>query len=163
MKEELVRFLNVIASDMAGRAYLLVPASHIITFLLKVVQNERNASQEQEKVPRRSGDTKKDSAIHQYALATLQKLSWSHDGQNQMIDAGVLEWVVHWLNDLETVSPAKTQGAHRKKEIRRGKFQKTRFCIVNADIGFFTRVWDCTDHEPDFTVPWQAQVSADSR
>lgn len=104
VKEEFVRFLNVVASDMAGRAYLLVPVSHVITFLHTVLQNERNAVQEPDGAPRRSGDTTKDSTIHQYALATMQKLSWSYEGQNQMIDAGILEWIVTWLNDLEIVS-----------------------------------------------------------
>lgn len=103
LTEELVRFLNALATDVAGRMYLLQPGSKTISLLQKILSDDAALPKESDPQPRRSGDATKDSTSHQYALATLQKLSWSKRGQNHMIDVGVLQWLTSWLQDLEVV------------------------------------------------------------
>lgn len=105
LTEELVRFLNALATDIAGRMYLLHPGTKTISLLQKIITDDAASPNESDIAPRRSGDATKDSTSHQYALAALQKLSWSKRGQNHMIDAGVLRWLTSWLQDLEVVRP----------------------------------------------------------
>ncbi|GMH34462.1 hypothetical protein BSKO_02296 [Bryopsis sp. KO-2023] len=104
LTEELARFINVLATDLSGRMYLLLPSANTIGLLHDILSDEICTPSESPAGPRRSGDATKDTAVHQYALASLQKLSWSRKGQDLMIEMGILEWVIDWLEDLETVS-----------------------------------------------------------
>ena len=77
--EYTVRFLNVVASEKEGRNYLL-SKENIVELLTKILIGEKD-----------------DTILRQNALGVLQKLSLRREAQTQMIELGIIDWIVRLL------------------------------------------------------------------
>jgi len=87
IKDFTVRFLNVIASECAGRTYLLTK-DNIVHSLASILFEERD-----------------DSMLRQNALGALQKLSLRRQAQSEMIELNMLDWLGKLLKtDVDTIS-----------------------------------------------------------
>jgi hypothetical protein len=87
VKEFCVRFLNVIATECAGRSYLLTKDS-LIKILTKVLYIERE-----------------DTSLRQNTLGILQKLSLRRHAQSAMIALDMIDWLGRVLkNELHSIS-----------------------------------------------------------
>jgi ketosteroid isomerase-like protein len=87
IKDYTVRFLNVIASECAGRTYLLTK-ENIVASLAGILFEERE-----------------DSMLRQNALGSLQKLSLRRQAQSEMIEQEMLEWLSKLLkSDADAIS-----------------------------------------------------------
>jgi hypothetical protein len=80
IKEYLVAFLNSLANEYQGRSYLL-KQPNIVAMLIETLYKE-------------AGD---DSYLRQNALGTLQKFSLRKAAQTNMIEGGVIAWIVQIL------------------------------------------------------------------
>jgi hypothetical protein len=87
--EELAGLVNALASDHAGRAYLLQPGAGTIPVLQRMLLDSHAAAGGQQGCA--------DGRLQQHALAALQKLSLHRAAQSEMLRAGLLEWAVGWL------------------------------------------------------------------
>ena len=87
VKEFCVRFLNVIATECAGRSYLLTK-ENLIVILTSVLFQERE-----------------DTALRQNTLGILQKLSLRRHAQSAMIELDMIDWLGRVLkNELHSIS-----------------------------------------------------------
>ena len=87
VKEFSVRFLNVIATECAGRSYLLTK-ENLIRILTTVLFQERE-----------------DTALRQNTLGILQKLSLRRHAQSAMIELDMIDWLGRVLkNELHSIS-----------------------------------------------------------
>lgn len=87
VKDFTVRLLNVIASECAGRTYLLTKEK-IVHSLGAVLFEERE-----------------DNLLRQNALGALQKLSLRRQAQSDMIEIDMLDWLAKLLkSDADTIS-----------------------------------------------------------
>lgn len=77
IKEYLVAFLNSLANEYQGRSYLLKYNS-IVAMLIETLYTEGSD----------------DSYLRQNALGTLQKFSLRKGAQTNMIEGGVIAWIV---------------------------------------------------------------------
>eukprot|EP00357_Protocruzia_adherens_P001238 CAMPEP_0115041492 /NCGR_PEP_ID=MMETSP0216-20121206/45553_1 /TAXON_ID=223996 /ORGANISM="Protocruzia adherens, Strain Boccale" /LENGTH=918 /DNA_ID=CAMNT_0002423127 /DNA_START=224 /DNA_END=2980 /DNA_ORIENTATION=- len=85
--EYVIRFVNVIASECAGRTYLL-KCDRVIHLLVQVLQAEEE-----------------DSILRQNALGALQKFSLRRDPQSVMIELDMIKWILETLKrEVETLS-----------------------------------------------------------
>ena len=77
IKEYLVAFLNSLANEYQGRSYLL-KFNNIVSMLIETLYSEGSD----------------DSYLRQNALGTLQKFSLRKGAQTNMIEGGVIAWIV---------------------------------------------------------------------
>ena len=81
IKEYLIAFLNSLANEYQGRTYLL-KYKGIVKMLIDILYGEGN----------------EDTYLRQNALGTLQKFSLRKQAQRNMIEGGVIRWIVHVLH-----------------------------------------------------------------
>lgn len=87
VKEFCVRFLNVIATECAGRSYLLTK-DNLIKILTEVLYQE-----------------KEDTPLRQNTLGILQKLSLRRHAQSSMIELNMIDWLGKVLkHELHSIS-----------------------------------------------------------
>eukprot|EP00002_Diphylleia_rotans_P014022 TRINITY_DN2731_c0_g1_i13.p1 TRINITY_DN2731_c0_g1~~TRINITY_DN2731_c0_g1_i13.p1 ORF type:complete len:692 (-),score=132.86 TRINITY_DN2731_c0_g1_i13:1455-3530(-) len=84
VREEVVRLLNIMASEFSGRGYLAKGST--IVEILALMKKETN-----------------DSVSRQNCIGSLQKLSLNRTLQSQMIQAGVIQAIVDVLRDLDAI------------------------------------------------------------
>ena len=84
LRESICRLLNTIATDSNGRIYLLQQAN-VIKVLFAVLKTE-------------PGDT----ASRQNALGVLQKFSLRRSPQTQLIQIGMMEWIVSQMKLIDS-------------------------------------------------------------
>ena len=86
VREQALRLINLFASEVAGRSYLLAQPELVPQLCELLRQDER------------------DTVARQNALGALQKLSLRRQPQNAMIDNDVIGWLVGVLRDADTLS-----------------------------------------------------------
>ena len=86
VREQALRLINLFASEVAGRSYLLAQPELVPQLCELLRQDER------------------DTVARQNALGALQKLSLRRQPQNAMIDNDVIGWLVGVLRDADALS-----------------------------------------------------------
>lgn len=88
-REYVARLLNVIAAEKEGRQYLLSEQGTMCTELVSSL---------------RALDDTDDGLLKQNLLGSLVKLSLHREPQSQMIEQGMLQWVLNQLKDIDNLS-----------------------------------------------------------
>jgi hypothetical protein len=86
VSEQWARLVNCAASECAGRTYLL-RQDGLVLLLCSILQSEKS-----------------DNPLRRNTLGALQKFSLRSKPQNDMIDAGLIEWIVTELQDIDNLS-----------------------------------------------------------
>ena len=84
--EQWARLINCAASECVGRSYLLRQEG-LVKLLCDLLMRE-----------------KADNVLRRNVLGALQKFSLRHKPQNDMIDAGMIEWIVGQLEEVDSLS-----------------------------------------------------------
>ncbi|KAK9813174.1 hypothetical protein WJX72_010114 [[Myrmecia] bisecta] len=104
VQEELARLLNAVASDHAGRTYLLQPKADVVPILCQLLTATPEQSLLSATGESLVQDVTHDTVVQQHALAALQKLSLRKTAQTQMIALDLIRWIVAELGDIDTLS-----------------------------------------------------------
>ncbi|KAJ3275665.1 LisH domain-containing protein armc9 [Terramyces sp. JEL0728] len=87
IREEIAKLLNTLATDCAGREYILVNESTMVYSIIESLKEE-----------------KFDSVFRQSLLGTLQKLSLRRLAQSKMNHAGMVSYLINMLHGLSSLS-----------------------------------------------------------
>ncbi|KAJ3314554.1 LisH domain-containing protein armc9 [Boothiomyces sp. JEL0838] len=87
IREEIAKLLNTLATDCAGREYLLVNEGTMVYSIIESLKEE-----------------KFDNIFRQNLLGTLQKLSLRRLAQSKMNHAGMISYLINMLNNLTSLS-----------------------------------------------------------